>query len=50
MSLKATPDRGILITTSWKDGKCAGFEALATINKVSPRCSSRSLSSTSPAS
>jgi len=32
MSLKATPDRGILITTSKKDGRCVG-EALATINK-----------------
>ena len=31
MSLKATPDRGILITTSRKDGKCVA-EALATIN------------------
>jgi hypothetical protein len=32
MSLKATPDRGILVTVSKKDGKCVA-ESLATINK-----------------
>jgi len=32
MSLKATPDRGILVTTSKKNGKCVA-ESLATINK-----------------
>lgn len=32
MNLKATPDRGILVTVSKKDGKCVA-ESLATINK-----------------
>ncbi|HSO36709.1 MAG TPA: DUF4833 domain-containing protein [Labilithrix sp.] len=32
MSLNATPDRGIMITTTKKDGKCVS-ETLATINK-----------------
>ena len=32
MNLKATPDRGILVTTKKKDGKCVA-ETLVTINK-----------------
>src|SRR3954463_11410839 len=34
MNLKATPDRGILVTTKKKDGKCVS-ETIATINKES---------------